>query len=160
MTLLEATLSIIIVSIIAAIITPVIVTATESYAVAANTRQQVEQAAYAMDRIVRVLREIPLDDSNPDLLGITSLSTDAIVLDDTRALQLTGTALVMTDRAGRTGSLCEDVTVFTLSLLGADGQTPVLADDADAHVLEVRLVAGGLDLRTRVMPRVRMSGGG
>ncbi len=160
MTLLEAMLTIVIVSIIAAIVTPIVASATENYAAAANTRQDVEQAAFAMERIVRVLREIPLDEANPELLGISSLTSDSITLDDNRELRLVGERLVLTDRTGLSGDLCDRMTVFTVELFSTDGLTAVTADDPAAHVLQVTLVMAGLDLRTRVMPRVRMTGGG
>ncbi len=160
MTLLEAVLSIVIVSIVAAIVTPVVATATENYAAAANTRQDVEQAAFAMERIVRVLREIPLDETDPQLLGIRSLTSNSITLDDNRELRLTGEQLVMTDKTGRSGTLCDSVTAFTVELLSTDGVTAVTPQDPSAHVLQITLVSAGLDLRSRVMPRVRMTGGG
>jgi type II secretory pathway pseudopilin PulG len=57
MTLLEAVLAMTIISIIAGILTPMLVAASDHYAAAANTRQSLEQSASAMDRIVRLLRE-------------------------------------------------------------------------------------------------------
>ncbi len=160
LTLLEAVLTVLILSIVAGVVTPVIVSATDNYAAAADARQRVERAASALDRVVRLLRETPLNSDDPALLGITSFDQASITFNDNRALAYDGGVLTLTDRDGRSGPLCDEVSSFVISILGTDGLTPVAHDTPQAHVFEVRLTSGGVDLRTRVLPRVRMTGGG
>lgn len=158
MTLLEAVLAMTIISIIASILTPMIVAASDHYAAASNTRQSVEQAASAMDRIVRLLRETPPSASNPDHLGFQSAHSTAFEFENGAGVQRTGDRLVMTDSTGLQGALCDGVEEFEILYIDADGTTDLSSDPQLAHTYRVRLRTRGVELRTVVFPRVRITG--
>lgn len=160
LTLLEAVLSIVITAIIAATIAPVIGASTESYATATISRRYSDQAAYAMERIVRLLREMPLDEEDDQRLGVSSAGPGRLLLSDGRGLELNGDSLFLIEADGLMGLLCESVSAFEIEFLNADGTASVAADSELAHVAHVRLVAHGFELRTRAFPRVKLVAGG
>lgn len=158
MTLLEAVLAMTIISIIAGILTPMLVAASDHYAAAANTRQSFEQSASAMDRIVRLLRETPLDDANPNHLGFQTAQPTAFQFEDGAGVHRSGDLLIMTDSSGLQGTLSDGVEEFEILYIDADGITQLATDPHLAHTYRIRLRARGVELRTVVFPRVRITG--
>jgi type II secretory pathway pseudopilin PulG len=157
MTLIEAVLSMLILSIIAAITIPILSSATEAYASAVDVRERVGQASNAMDRIVRMIRETPLDDDIPGELGIASTDLDHIEYIDGRAVRMENDELIMVDAEGHEGLLSDGVTLFEIHLFHSDGVTPAVSTPGRAHVIHVYLEVDGVGLRTVVFPRVRMT---
>lgn len=154
-TLLELVLAMIVMSVVAVIVMPVTVAATESYAQARTLRDTAESGFYAMDRVIRLIREAPAGTSTG--LDVASADASGIVFGDGRGVRLSGTDLVLVD--GDTESpLLRDVGVFELTYLEADGGT-VAADAANAHRIHVRLQAAGMELAAVVFPRVWIGGG-
>ncbi|MCW5777683.1 MAG: hypothetical protein KIS87_14700 [Phycisphaeraceae bacterium] len=153
MTLLEVTLSIVIVAVIASVVVPVTASLGDAYVSAADTREAADDAAFALDRVVRLLREAPEGDVG-GRIGIVRADANAVEFTDTRAVELIGTDLVLTDDDGMQGVLCRDVSVLEIGYLAADGMTDCAATPEETRRFTVRLVVRGVELRAAAFARV------
>ncbi len=153
LTLLEVTLSIVIVGVIAAIVVPVTASLGDAYASAADTREAAEDAGFALDRVVRLLREVP-EGSAGGQVGIVRADADAVEFTDNRGVELSGSDLVLTDEFGVQGVLCRQVTAFEIGYLAADGVTDCSATPEQTRRFTVRLVVRGVELRGVAFARV------
>ena len=154
-TLLELVLAMIVMSVVAVIVMPVTVAATESYAQARALREVAESSFYAIDRVVRLVREAPAGASTG--LGIGSADASEIVFSDGRGIRLSGTDLLLVEGDAES-PLLRNVQEFELIYLEEDGQTITL-DAAAAHRIHVRLKSAGMELTAVVFPRVLIGGG-
>src|SRR5262249_55413076 len=111
-TLVEATVAIIIISCTAACIVPVVFSAGDAYANSATVRRTAERGAYAMERVVRLLRDAPAG-ATRGTLDITSASATLVRFGDGRGAELSGTTLSLRDTSGTLSPLCDGVTTFT-----------------------------------------------
>ena len=153
-TLLEMICAITVLSVIAVTVLPVINGAAENQYSAISMRRQAESAGFAMDRVVRVLRDVPLA-AGAKKANITAGSATGITLSDGRAFSLSGTDLYYND--GTTNAvLCRNVTTFAITYLGDDGVTSTLSDLMNTHRFNVQIVVGDIDLRGSAYARVWM----
>ncbi|MFZ4574430.1 MAG: type II secretion system protein [Phycisphaerales bacterium] len=151
--LVEAMLSIVILGIIAASLAPTITAAADSYAQATAVRTRSERVGFAMERIVRLVRDVPLVESSTSLAA--SGTADSLTLSDGRGVMLTGSSLFMLDAAGQPALLCEGIDSFSLTYIADDGATATTA--ALCQRVHVSIASGGLTLNCAVLPRVRMT---
>lgn len=154
-TLLEMVAAILVVSIISAVVLPVVLTSTQHYAEAVSEREAVDASAFAIDRAVRFVREIPVDDAGE--AEIATIGGSSLVLDDGSGVELSGTDLVLRDTSGTAHVLCDDVDTFTLTYLSEDGVTAT-ADRAAVWTVAIRLETRGVDLRSEAFIRERIGG--
>jgi len=154
-TLIELILAMMIMSLVTAVVTPVILSATDAYASARTLRNQSETASFSVDRVVRALREAP--SGTATRLGITTATADTIIFTDGQGLQLTESTLELVTPDG-TAPIARDVESFTIEYLDEDGLTPV-DDPANAHRFHVSIELPGQSLRVCAFPRVNVGGG-
>jgi type II secretory pathway pseudopilin PulG len=147
--------AIVILSIIAAMVMPVIAGASDAYARATATRRTAERAAYAMERIVRMLRDVP-EGASHGTVGISLAQASRVRFTDNRELELTGGSLYQTDASGHRVVLCAGVDALTIGYLAQDGVTSTLASPSTTQRFNVSITVGGFDLRTAAMARVRV----
>lgn len=152
-TLLEAMLSIVIIGIIAATLAPTISGAADGYAQASAARSTTERIGYAMERIVRLVRDIELDTASGNLAADGDSVT--LELSDGRGVVLDSNRLLLLDGAGETVLLCPDVDSFTLEYIADDGKTATTAPLAQR--IHVTITSGEFVLACAVLPRVRMT---
>ncbi len=152
-TLLELVAAILVMSIISVTIFPVIHSASESFISARQARSSTEQAAFALDRIVRVIRQAPIgtDESG---VGITASTSSSLTLSDGNGFQLTSSTLELLVPGSSPVPLCKDVDTLELTLLKDDGTQGALDSIQDAHRIHVRLVVESVELEVVVHPRV------
>ena len=155
-TMLEAVVSITVVAIIAATVLPLVTGAGDAYATASTTRKTAENTAYAMDRIVAMLRDTPAGAST-GTVGITTAQAANVVFTDGRALSLSGTDLMLT-ASGTSTVLLRNVTSFALSYLDQTGQISTAASPTTTWNYRITLVSGGFELRSQAC--IRIKGGG
>ncbi len=153
-TLVEMIATVTILGIIGAATLPVIESAGTLYAESASMSRSVERASFAIDRASRVLREIPITDTNSGL-AIEHVRSDSIALASGDSLALSDGRLVIT-KDGRTAVLCSDVSRFEIIALGADGITRTEGSPEDTRRIMLSLVADGVEIRTSVFPRAAM----
>lgn len=152
-TLLEAVLSIVIIGIIAATVAPTISGAADSYAHSSAARARAERTGYALERAVRLIRDIPLDDATGNLAATGDATS--LRLTDGRALYHSGTSLYMLDTNGAEVLLCKDVDALSLAFLADDGRTASTAPLCQR--IHITVTSGELVLSAAVLPRVRMT---
>lgn len=153
-TLVETLVSIVVLGIVAATVLPIIFATADMYSGSTSARRASEQAAYAIDRVVRMLREAPAGTSQ-GTIGVTSANASSIFFTDATGVSLNGTSLELRSAAG-TGVLCDNVSDFELTYLAQDGVTSVLATPATAQRIHIRIVVSGFELRSTAFIRARM----
>jgi type II secretory pathway pseudopilin PulG len=152
-TLLEATVSIVILAVIAGACLPVINAMADNALAAQRTRDSAEGAAFAMERAIRLIRDCP---GGPASTGIAIASPSQLQFTDGRGLRLDATDLLLRDASGTEAVLARDVGVFELGYLAADGVTDTQAAPTQTDRITLRIVVGDLELRCAAFPRVRM----
>lgn len=156
MTILEVTVSVMVLSIIAAVLAPIANAAADSYAAASAARNATERAAFAIDRVVRIIRESP-EGANPFEAGITIAQSDLVGFIDGSRIELVGSDLQITSAGGAVNSpLCREVDDFQVTYLGADGITDTSATPELTTRCFITISTGGMELRSTVFIRVTM----
>lgn len=151
-TLLELTLAMVIIAIIGAVITPVVVAATDTYATSRTLRTQSQSAQFAIDRVTRILREAPGGDSNR--LDVTSADASSIVFADGNGVRLNGTTLEMLTPGG-VAPVAHGVTAFQIEYVDHDGVTAA-GSPADAHRFRVTAEIDSQPVIFVAFPRVNV----
>jgi len=154
-TLIEMVMAMVVISIIAASFAPIANAVADGYASSSSAREATERTAYAIDRVVRLLRETP-EGATAGVPDITRAETDAVEFGDGRAVALVAGNLELTSGSGVTAVLCRDVDVFRIDYLGDDGITDTSSNPEDTRRYMVRLGTGGLELRSSAYVRIAM----
>ncbi|MCL4219888.1 MAG: prepilin-type N-terminal cleavage/methylation domain-containing protein [Phycisphaerales bacterium] len=152
-TLLEATVTTMVLSVVAVAVLPVMNGATEAFSAASQTERMVDETSYALDRVLRVLREAPAG-TDAGTIGVISLTATMVVFSDGTGCRLQGNALELRSGGGEWSELCSDVEGFELRALNADG-AETSAAPAQVQRFEVRLMRGEFELRSVVFCRAR-----
>lgn len=155
-TLVELMCSITIISIVAALVLPVITGAAENYAAMNAARGATERVSFAMERCVRLLRDVPRE-STGNNLAISSANSTSIVFSDGRGVEKIGDVLFWRDSTG-SSVICESVESFTIDYLAQDGVTSVLGSPATARRFNITLRAAGAEIRCSATARVGLLG--
>jgi len=150
--LLELLTAATIMSIIAAVITPVIIASSDAYVETRDAKADTERVLYALERGGRLIRGIPWasDDSG---IGITAAEPDRIVLESGVGLRLTGNTLEILDESGEPHPLCADVDALELVYFDEGGRTMSPVIPTQVHRVAIRVTSGGVTLSTHAMPR-------
>jgi type II secretory pathway pseudopilin PulG len=154
-TLVEATAAIIIISSISAVIVPVIFSAGDAYANSSSVRRTAEKGAYAMERVVRLLRDTPAGTTR-GTVDISIANAAQVRFGDGRGVELTGTTLVLRDTSGGLSTLCDNVSAFTLAYIGDDGSTNTAGTPTTTQRFNITIVTDGFELRSSALARVRV----
>ena len=155
-TLVELTVTVVVMAIVASLLIPVIHGAADAYGSSVSARQTSERVAYAMERTLRLLRDVPLGASDATV-GIAAASTDAVTFSDGRRLWLDSGSLILTD-SGVDAPLCRDVQTFEIAYLAQDGQASTLSTPSTTQRFNVTIKSGGFELRGSAFARVRAGG--
>lgn len=153
-TLLETVCAITVLAVISASALPVVSGAVESHSQSVLTRRQADSAAYAMERSVRMLRDVPKG-SGSGTVAIASATISSITFDDGRSLSLSGGDLSLNDGT-RTSVLCRSVSAFEITYLGENGTTNTLSAPTTTRRFNIRMVVGNVEFRSSAFARVWM----
>jgi len=154
LTLVEMMASIVVIGIVCALVMPVILGASDSYAAAINARNGMEAVAFAMDRSVRLLREAPVG-ASANTLGVSIAQPAQLRFTDGRGLELDVSGnLLLRDAAGITYPLLDQVTTFQIDYLGTDGVTSTSGTPTSTQRFRVKIVSRGIELRAAAFARV------
>jgi len=156
MTLVEMVAAIVVLSIVGAMVLPIMAGATDAYAESVAVRRASERAGYAMERAIRLLRDAPAGTAAGEV-GIASATAASVAFTDGRGLVLRGGTLMLVTPAGET-PLASGVRSLTLGFIGADGITSVVAMPRLTYRFLIGIDVDGLELRGVAMPRVRLVG--
>lgn len=152
-TLIEATVTTVVLSVIAVAVLPVINGATEAFSAASTAERMVDDTSYALDRVLRLLREAPPGE-DVGTIGVISLEDDAVIFSDGTGCRLNGDSLELRTLAGAWNELCPDVSAFELRAMDAGG-VDASATPGLTQRFEVRLSRGEFELRSVVFCRAR-----
>ena len=152
-TLLELMASIVVMSIIASVIMPVIMSATDAYASARLLRSSTESLAYASDQLQRAVRKAPSGADGTQIGISTGTATRVLFLDGT-GFELSGSDLNLLVPGGDPVPVCRDVGQFSIRYIGADGSTNVIADPSTAHRIGFTITKDGSMISALAFPRV------
>jgi prepilin-type N-terminal cleavage/methylation domain-containing protein len=154
-TLIEAIAAIVILSLISAIIVPVIFSAGDAYANSASTRRTAEKGAYAMERVVRLLRDTPAS-ATRGKVDVTIANPSQVRFGDGHGVELTGTTLSLRDTSGALSTLCDNVSNFTIAYIGNDGTSNTAGTPANTQRYNITIVTDGFELRSSALARIRV----
>ena len=153
-TLLETVCAITVLAVVSASVLPVISGAVDSHSQSVLTRRQADSAAYAMERTVRLLRDVPKG-SATGTVAIASAALSSITFVDGRSLSLSGGNLSF-NNGTRTSVLCRSVSTFEITYLGENGVTNTLSTPTATRRFNIRLVVGNVEFRSSAFARVWM----
>lgn len=152
-TLLEAVVTIVVLSIVAAVVLPVVNAAADAYGASSTAERAVDDSVYAMDRVTRLLREAPMG-ATYGQIGVTELGDDRVVFSDGSGCRLQGDELQQRASDGSWDTLCDQVETFELDALTATGDD-ASSDPTQVQLFQVRLVRAGFELRSAAFCRAR-----
>jgi prepilin-type N-terminal cleavage/methylation domain-containing protein len=154
-TLIEVTMAVVILAIIAASVVPLVFTASDNFASAANIRRTAEKTAYAMERACRMLRDAPVGGVRGTIdLAIAEPSRFRYA--DGTGMELSGSTLYERATDGTLSPLCDQVSDFTIEYLASDGVTSTEASPQDTQRFNITIVCNGFELRSAAFARVRV----
>jgi type II secretory pathway pseudopilin PulG len=154
-TLIEATAAIIIISVISAVVVPIIFSSSEAYANSAAVRRTAEKGAYAMERVVRLLRDTP-GGAARGTVDIAIANPAQVRFGDGRGVELSGTTLRLRDETGGFATLCDNVTTFTIAYIGNDGVANTAGAPTSTQRFNITILTDGFELRSSALARVRV----
>ena len=157
--LLEMIVAMTVMSVISAVIMPIIVTATDSYAVARDTRAGTDRVLYALELSSRLVREAQFE-ADESGLAVQSATATQFILDDGSGIRLNGTDLELLDTSGQSSILCTDVDRIQLTYYDSAGVAMVLVVPAQIHRVSLRIQSGDVVLEMYAMPRAWIGRGG
>lgn len=151
-TLLEMIAAVVVMSIIASVVMPLIVSSTDAYSVTKQARGESERALYALERLQRLVRETPWmsDDSG---IGFTAADSGSLTLESGVRVRLDTDRLVIRDAAGAEHDLCTGVTTFVIRCYDASGDEMAVIMPNEIHRVGIELACGSTTLSTYAMPR-------
>jgi prepilin-type N-terminal cleavage/methylation domain-containing protein len=144
--LLEVMVSVMILAAVAAILSPVVSSTGDVFIQTMRTRQTSERVGFALERLVRFVREIEPAEAGPTV-GITVAQSDRLVLANSSGIALAGTELLLTNKDGQSAVLCTDVESFELAYIGVDGATETIATPGQTRTIRITIRADGYELR-------------
>tara|TARA_R110000744_G_scaffold182726_4_gene302016 strand:+ start:1411 stop:1953 length:543 start_codon:yes stop_codon:yes gene_type:complete len=150
--LLELLVASIVMSIICVVVMPLIMSSTDAYAVARDTRSDSDRVLYALDRAARIVRETPFaaDDSG---LDVQTASSTQFILTDGSGFRLSGTDFELLKPGGQASLLCEDVSKIQLTYFDGSGNPLVIVNPAQVHRVNLRIQSGLVVLEMYALPR-------
>jgi len=153
-TLVELLGVIVIFATLAGVISPVVLEAAGAHRRAATQRDASQRAGYALERIVRLLRETPPASPGDPAPGLAVAATDHVERIDGAKVELIDSTLWLTPAAGEAAPLCQGVEAFELAYIGADGAADTVATPEATQRVAIRIVVDGFELRTVVFLRI------
>ncbi|MCG3123145.1 MAG: hypothetical protein GIKADHBN_01554 [Phycisphaerales bacterium] len=143
--LIEALVAVMVLAIVAAVIAPVVSSASEVYIATATTRRATERAGFAVERLVRFIRQVP-PGATAGTVSISAATSSSVVLENGSGFALAGQQIVLTDATGATGVLCDDVEQFEVQLLAEDGVTSTIGTPGLTRRVNITLRAANMTI--------------
>ncbi len=144
-TLVELLLAMTVMSIVAVVVMPVIVSSADAYASARSARGTTERVVYALERFGRVVREAPFDEDSGGL-GVASASVSVLVFDDGTGIRVNGSALEMLAPDGDWVTLCAGVDRARLTYYDEGGDPMVLVAPGSIRRVGITVESDGFTL--------------
>lgn len=153
-TLVEVMVTVTVLSILGSVTLPLLHGATVNYAEMRRAQRASGHLVYAIDRVVRTVRELN-EDADTGAIALDDLSPTSIRATAGPVIQLQGGLLTLTEAGGSAQTICVDVERFEVRYFDAQGTDTT--DAGAVHVIEILIERDGFVLTTRAFPRVRAS---
>jgi len=157
--LLEMIVSMTVMSIIAAVVMPIIVTSTDAYAVSRDTRADTDRVLYALERSARFVRETPFA-ADASGLAVGSATTTQYLLADGSGIRLNGSELELLKPGGVSSVLCVDVDRIQIAYFDSSGNAMAIVLPAQIHRVSLQIQSGPVALEMYAIPRSWIGRGG
>ncbi len=154
MTLVEVVASIAILGVIGAVMLPLFHAAADGYAASREARRAIDDASFAMDRVLRLLRDVP-GNSIEGTVELESVSSDQVLFADGRGVRFAESALWLLSPGHAPAPILQEVSDANFVAIADDGVTATYADPAATQRFEVRFTCAGLRLHGLATVRVR-----
>jgi prepilin-type N-terminal cleavage/methylation domain-containing protein len=154
-TIVELVVAMVVMSVIAGVITPVIVSATDNYASSRDLRTAVDNAAFAIDAMVRVVRETPMVVAGD--LDLAKADSQSFVPVGGRGFSLGDDSILELITPAGNGPLARDVRMLDIVYLLDDGLTTA-STPAEAHRVHITADISGVRVSAVAFPRVNVGG--
>lgn len=159
-TIIEMIAVIVIISTIASVVGSIVSRASAMYADASSQREEQERQSFALERMVRAIRETAPLVGSTGTPGLVTGEASRCIFEDGTTFELSGTDLLMTPPGGVAGVLARDVSTFSLTYVGEDGSTALnfgAGDTVDmTRTIRVHLQSGDTDTHTVVYLRAAL----
>ncbi|MBX3364760.1 MAG: type II secretion system protein [Phycisphaeraceae bacterium] len=155
MSLVETVVAIAVLGIIGAVSLPLLYASGETYAAARTARIATDHAAFALDRALRLLRDVP-GDTEAGTVELALAESDRVHFLDGRGLEFHQETLWLRTTDETLAPLLRNVTNVAFRYLDHDGVTLMHAELSKTHRFEIRLTCSGLTLHGTAFARVRM----
>jgi len=158
-TLVETIAVMVVLGVISAVLSSVLYAATDSYSTAETQRRSVDELGFAMEKIVRLVREQPASSSDPGSSGIVYADSGTLEFESGLRIEHRQQRLELNIPGQGEAVLMEgvDEVMFVLYPDGPGDVQPINlgsgASPAPARLIEVRIVSGRSVLSTRVLLR-------
>lgn len=152
-TLIEATVTTVVLGVIAAVTLPLINSTTDVYASSSTAARVVDDLSFALDRVVSVLREAP-PGATDTTIGVDIADAQTLRFTDGTGCQLDGDELLIRFSDATEGTLAVDIDSFEIRYIASDG-SDTSAAPSDTQRFEIEISSGGLVLRTVAFCRSR-----
>ncbi len=160
-TLIELIAVIVIISTLSSVVGSLVHESVKIYAGASAQREAQERHGFALERMVRAMREAAPLVGSTGTPGLVTADINQCAFEDGTAFQLSGTDVLMTPAGGASGPLARNVTAFELSYIGEDGVMLNFGggDTVDeVRTIWIHLQSESVDTRTAVYLRAAMGG--
>lgn len=154
-TLVEVTMTVVILGIVSASVVPIVFTAGDAYANAASVRRTAEKTAYAMERAVRMLRDTP-EGAVRGTVDLSIAGASQVRFGSGKGIELSGTTLYERATDGTLSPLCDNVSSFVVQYLANDGVTSTAATPSTTQRYNITIVCDTFELRSSAFARVRV----
>ncbi|MCA9294782.1 MAG: type II secretion system protein [Phycisphaerales bacterium] len=159
-TIIELIAVIVIISTISSVVGSIVSRASAMYADASAQREAQERHSFALERLVRALREAAPLVGSTGTPGLVTGESDRCVFEDGTTFELSGTDLLMTPAGGTSGVLARDISAFELTYVGEDGNTALNFLGGDTldmtRTIWIHLQSNDADTRTVVYLRASL----
>lgn len=154
-TLIELVCVVVVLSALAAVAGPVVLSAGEAHRKAATHRETIEHASFALDRILALIREGPDSPAGSGAAGLVLASPTAFEFTDGRKVELDQGVVWVTipGAPGGRARLCDGAAQLAFSYLGADGVTNTSSAPTATTRVEASITVGEVTLRSAAFIR-------
>lgn len=155
-TLLEALTAVIVLAVVAALVSPVVSSSSEAYVSAMSSRRATERVGFALERCVRLVREIP-PSSGGSGVAVSSVAEGSLTLEDGSGVVLENGVLSLRVAGGESATLLAGVTTFEVTALATDGVSSTAGTPRETRRVNFTIESEGLRMSSAAFIRSGVS---
>ncbi|MEM7623358.1 MAG: hypothetical protein AAF235_09155 [Planctomycetota bacterium] len=156
LSLIETVLAITVISVCLGAIAPVLSSSSDGFVTASRYRDEAETGVFAIERMVRLLRESPVDAGGQVTISVATPTR--VQFTDGRGFRLSEGTLLMRDASGGEFVLADGVQSMTIGYLARDGVTSTASTPALTQRFTVLLRCGDVELGSVAWARGTLRG--